>query len=140
MIGTIIVFKYFHSDWTISHVINGNVSGDGGFSCPEGIAFDLSGNVHVTGYDSDSVTVFTPSGQFIRQYDTTHISGPGGIAIDPSGYSLVTNWDNGTLSVFDPNGVFIHSVGGLGDPFDVSVANDGGVWVTEYSKNRLVKY
>ncbi len=46
-----------------------------------GIAFDLSGNVHVTGYYSHSVTVFT-SGQFIRQYGTTHVSTPGGIAID----------------------------------------------------------
>ncbi len=129
--------QVFHSDWTISHVINGCVSGDGGFSEPEGIAFDLSGNVHVTGYDS--VTVFTPNGQFIRQYNTTHIFGPRGIAIDPSGYSLLTNWDNnGTLAVFDPNGVLIHSVRGLNRPWGVSVANDGGVWVADY--NRLVKY
>ncbi len=132
--------QVFHSDWTISHVINGSVSGDGGFDRPEGIAFDLSGNVHVTGCSSNSVTVFTPSGQFIRQYDTTHISGPVGIAIDPSGYSLVANRHiNDTLSVFDPNGVFSHSVGEL-MPFDVSVANDGGVWVADTTNNRLVKY
>ncbi len=130
--------QVFHSDWTISHVINGGVSGDGG--CAEGIAFDLSGNVHITGSDWHSVAVFTPSGQFIRRYDTTHDNGGGGIAIDPSGYSLVTNFNHMTLSVFDPNGVFIHSVGGLDRPFDVSVANDGGVWVADSGNNRLVKY
>ena len=54
-----------NSDWTISHIIDDRVSGDDGhFSYPEGIAFDLFGNVHVTGYGSSSVTVFTPSGQF----------------------------------------------------------------------------
>ena len=41
--------QVFHPDWTISHVIDGTVSGDGSFSSPGGIAFDLSGNVHVSG-------------------------------------------------------------------------------------------
>ncbi len=88
------------------------------------------------------MTVFTPSGQFIRQYDTTHIRYPKGIAIDPSGYSLVGNWGSNydTLSVFDPNGVFIHSVGECYGPRDVSVANDGGVWVTDATNSSLVKY
>ena len=132
--------QVFHSNWTISHVIDGRVSSDGRFSRPKGIAFDLFGNVHVTGWRSSSVTVFTPSGQFIRQYDTTHISHPVSIAIDPSGYSLVADYGNGTLSVFDARGVFIHSVGGLNHPHGVSVANDGGVWVADTGNNRLVKY
>ena len=81
--------QVFHPDWTISHVIDGTVSGDGtcSFSGPKGIAFDLSGNVHVGGNGSSSVTVFTPSGQFVRQYDKTHTNRPTGIAIDSSGYS-----------------------------------------------------
>ena len=133
--------QVFHSNCTISHVIDGRVSGDYRFSRPEGIAFDLFGNVHVTGQGSFSVTVFTPSGQFIRQYDTTHISDPMSIAIDPSGYSLVVNWSKaGILSVLDARGVFIHSVGGLDHPTGVSVANDGGVWVADAVNNRLVKY
>ena len=93
----------------------------------------------MTGWRSSSVTVFTPSGQFIRQYDTTHISRPMGIAIDPSGYSLVVNYNNRTLSVFDARGVFIHSVGGLDGLYGLSVANDG-VWVADTDNHRLVKY
>ena len=46
--------------------------GYGSFSSPEGIAFDLSGNVHVGGFSSSSVTVFTPSGQFVHQYMIKH--------------------------------------------------------------------
>ena len=72
--------QVFHSDWTLSHFIDGKVSGDGSFSFPKGVAFDISGDVHVTGCSSNSVTVFTPSGQFVRKYDQTHLQNPVGIA------------------------------------------------------------
>ena len=130
--------QVFHSDLTASHVIDGDSNLC--LSSPDGIAFDLYGNVHVTGHYPSSVTVFSPSGQFIRQYGTTYISRPSGIAIDPSGYSLVASWGNGTLSMFDARGVFIHLVGGLNRPYGVSVANDGGVWVADTCNDRLIKY
>ena len=132
--------QVFHLDWTISHVIDGNVSGDCRFSFPEGLAFDLSGNVHVSAYGSSSVTVFTPSGQFVRRYDKTHTNSPEGIDIDTSGYSLVNSYSDGTLSIFDPSGRFIHSVGGFNRPFGVSVSPDGSVWVADRDNNRLVKF
>ena len=132
--------QVFHPDWTYSHVIDGNVSGDGRFSCPEVLAFDLSGNVYVGAYGSSSVTIFTPSGQFVCEYDKSHTIKPEGIAIDPSGYSLVNSYSNGTLSIFDPSGRFIHSVGGFSYPFGVSVSPDGSVWVADRDNNRLVKF
>ena len=55
--------QVFHSDWTLSHIIDGKVSGDASFNRPFGLAFDMSGNVHVTGWNCNSVTVFTPCGQ-----------------------------------------------------------------------------
>ena len=128
--------QVFHPDWTYSHVIDGNVSGNSSFSRPEGLAFDLSGNVHVCGYGSSSVTVFTPSGQFVRRYVTNR---PDSVAIDPSGNSLVSS-STGTLSIFDPSGRFIHSVGGFNHPFGVSVSPDGSVWVADRDNNRLVKF
>ncbi len=123
----------FYSDWTISHVING-------FNHPTGIAFDLSSNLHVI--DSRSVSVFTPSGKFIRQYGERHISGyPARITINPSGYSLVTNTSN-TLLVFNTNGVLIHTVvEGFQYPHGVSVSpTDQSVWVADTFIHRLVKY
>ena len=132
--------QVFHSDWTLSHIIDGKVSGDGSFTRPFGVAFDMSGDVHVIGFSSNSVTVFTPSGQFVCKYDQTHLKGPVGIAIDSAGYSLVTNHSPGSLSIYDPGGRFIHSIGGFNQPFGVSVSYDRSVWVGDYVNNRLVKY
>ena len=130
--------QVFHSDWTLSHIIDGKVSGDGNFTNPLVISFDLSGNVHLIGYNA--VTVYSPSGQFVCKYDETQIQNPKGIAIDSAGYSLVTSYSSSTLSIFDPSGKFIRSIGGFKNPFGVSVSPDGSVWVADYSNNRLIKY
>ena len=129
--------QVFHSDWTLSHIIDGKVSN---FTRPFGVAFDISGDVHVTGHNSNSVTVFTPSGQFVRKYDQTHLSNPVGIAIDSAGYSLVMNSSSVSLSIYDPSGRFIHSIGGFKNPRGVSVSPDGSVWVADTGNSRLVKY
>ena len=132
--------QVFHSDWTLSHIIDGKVLGESSFIKPEGISFDLSGNVHLAGCGSNSVTVFTRSGQFVRTYDQSQLITPRGIAIDSAGYSLVVNNNSNSLAVFDPSGTFIHSIGGFSKPFGVSVSPDGSVWVADYGNNRLVKY
>ena len=134
--------QVFHFDWTLSHIIDGKVSGDGSFSSPRGVAFGMSGDVHVTGFVSNSVTVFTPSGQFLRKYDQTHLNGPDGIAIDSAGYSLVMNYGSGSLSIYDPSGRFIHSIARFSWPHGhgVSVSPDGSIWVAGYDYNKLAKY
>ena len=129
--------QVFHSDWTLYHIIDGKVSGDGSFDRPFGVAFDMSGDVHVT---ENSVTVFTPSGQFVRKYDQTNLNGPIGIAIDSAGYSLVANNSSHSLSIYDPSGRFIHSIERFKHPWDVSVSPDGSVWVADAGNSRLVKY
>ena len=132
--------QVFHSDWTLSHIIDRKVSGDGYCNRPQGVAFDISGDVHVTGFGSNSVTVFTPSGQFVRKYDQTHLSNQIGIAIDSAGYSLVVSNRSSSLSIYDPSGNFIHSIKGFNNPWDVSVSPDGSVWVADFGNNRLIKY
>ena len=132
--------QVFNPDWTISHVIDSSsVPDDVRFFNLEALAFDLSGDVHVTSHSS-SVYVFTPTGQFVRHYGGSEISITSGIAIDPSGYSLVTNRSNNTLSVYDPSGGLVHSIGGFKYPYGVSVSPDGSVWVVDTYNDRLVKY
>ena len=126
--------QVFHSDWTLSHIIDGKVLGENSFSKPESICFDLSGNVHLA---SNSVTVFTCSGQFVRTYNQSQLNGPRGIAIDSAGYSLVVNSNPVSLSIFNPSGTFIHLIEGFKKSFGVSVSPDGSVWVADYG---LLKY
>ena len=131
--------QVFNPDWTISHVINSSSVPDSNrFSRPMAIAFDVSGDIHVT--SRSSVIVFTPTGQFVRHYGGPELNVPEGISIDPSGYSLVTSWNNNTLSVYDPSGGLVHSIGVFYHPHGVSVSPDGSVWVADSSNDKLVKY
>ena len=126
--------QVFNPDWTISHVID-NSSVPGRFSYPTAIAFDLLGNVYVAN-DSNAVSVFTPSGQFIQHYGRDGVN-TSSIAIDPSGYSLL--FDRHTLSVYNPSGSLVHTIGGFKRSTGVSISPDGSVWIADSNDNRLVQ-
>ena len=132
--------QVFNVDWTISHIIERpRILEFFNFSS---IAFDLSGNVHVA--NSVSVTVFSDTGLYFRQYGRSDISNSEGIAIDASGNSFVTsrNRDDGRLVVYtNPIGKLVHFIGGYSNPFGVSISpDDQSVWVADTGNNRLIKY
>ena len=119
----------------VCHVIDGSRN-------TEGLAFDLSGNVHVACHSSNSVSVFSPTGDPVRQYGGEYLSEPGDIAIDSSGYSIVLNYGDGqgSLSIFDPTGQLIRSIGEYTNPWSVAISpTDGSIWLSDNNK-RLVKY
>ena len=134
--------QVFHQDETFSHNIDSTVSGNKGFRSPIGLSFDHFGHLHVTCYCSNIsvVAVFTPEGQYIRQYGQSHLNNPYGLAIDSTGNSLVVNYDEKSISIFDPHGNYIHSIGGFKYPVGVTAASNGSVWVADTGNNRLVKY
>ena len=78
----------------------------------------------MTFYDSNIpvVAVFTPEGQYIRQYGQSHLNNPIGIAIDSTGNSLVVNCYGNSIPIFDPHDNYIHSIGRFKYPTGVAVA------------------
>ena len=119
--------QVFNSDWSLSHVIAAEQ-----LKKPEGIAFDLSGNVHVACRESDSVLVFSPAGDFVHEYGQEHLSGPDDVCIDSSNYSFVANYHSGTLSIFNAAGEFVRSVEArFKHTWGVAVSDyDGSIWLT----------
>ena len=134
--------QVFHQDETFSHNIDSTVSSNKGFRYPVGLSFDHFGHLHVTCRCSNIpvVAVFTPEGQYIRQYGQSHLNGPCGIAIDSAGNSLVINRSGNSLSIFDPHGNYIHLIARFKYPIGVAVASNRSVWVADTDNHRLVKY
>ena len=137
--------QVFNPNLTISHVIDSSSIPDGvdWSSYPTSIAFDESehqsaSDVHVT--SSSAISVFTPNGQFVRQYGKLESKTPVGIAIDSSGYSFVTDSVNDNLSVYDSRGRLVHFTRGFNSPDGVSIAPDGSVWIADCKNCRLLKY
>ena len=128
--------QVFHRDETFSHIIDGN----GKLQGPEGLSFDISGNLHVTSYNSHTIIVLTPEGQYIRQYGSPNLLRPAGIAIDPAGYSFVVNSGGNSLTIFDPSGNYVNSIKQFYLPKGVAIAPDESVWVADQYNDRLVKY
>ena len=134
--------QVFHKDATFSHMINDKTSGNEGIpmKCPAGITFDISGLIHVTSTTSNIVTVFSPEGQYIRQYGQSHLSRPHGIAIDSAGQCLVTNYNGKSLAIFNQHGHYIHSIRQFKKPIDVVVSIDSSVWIVDDSTHMLSMY
>ena len=125
--------QVFHADGSFSHSISGGAT----FKTPFDVAFSSEG-VHIAACKSNKVVVISPEGQFVRSYK---VKSPVGVATDPAGFSFVTTHTSlGTLSIFDPHGHLVRTVNGLDNPFGVTVAPDGSVWVADYGSNRLLKY
>ena len=84
----------------------------GVFWGPRAIAFDSQGNVYVTDTGNKRVQVFTPEGQFVRQFGQVgagdgQFEEPVGIAIDPSDNIYVADAWNRRIQKFDSKAAYV---------------------------------
>ena len=107
------------------------------FSNPWGMAFDLAGNLHVVDQANHTVSIFTPEGKYISQYNS---QAPMGIAIDEEGYKFVGESYNSRLSILGPENNLVHTIQGFNQVYGVAMDKDGYVYVCSYSTNQVLKY
>ncbi len=127
-------------------------TGNGQFKNPVNMAFS-GGNVYVNDYGNNRVEEFTTAGAYVSQFGSSgsgngQFLNPYGIASDPSSGNLYVV-DNGHTRVqeFTAAGAFITKFGSSGtgagqfaSPTGVAVNSSGGVYVEDYSANRVEEW
>jgi outer membrane protein assembly factor BamB len=129
-----------------------------GIERPLGAAMSESGDIYVSD-TSHHVTHIAPDGSVERWGGPGSAEGEfafgtfeggtnarGAIAIGPDGLVYVSDADNHRVQVFTAEGEFVHEFGELGSapgqftiPFDLSVDDDGNVYVTDDGAERITK-
>lgn len=109
------------------------------FNRPTDVAFGPDGTVYVSdGYENTRVVRFTPKGGYLDEWGVPG-KGPGqfdlphGIAVDRKGRVYVADRSNLRLQIFDAAGRYLTEWGSdrLGDPYGVTVARDGSIYVID---------
>ncbi len=130
-------------------------SGPGQFHIPHGIAIDRQGIVYVADRENNRLQVFSPTGEFIREW--SDIARPCQVAFDDAGNLYIAElgyragmWPGtsapspdatgGRVSIFSPDGQLLARWGGgenptaAGDffaPHDIRIDSHGDVYVSE---------
>ena len=121
----------------------------GGVGGPWGVAINQMGEVVVTGWGRDCVSVFSPSDGRLQSFGTRgsghgQFYGPRGVAVDGEGNILVIDGGNHRIQKFTAEGQFLAAVGTKGNgplQFDLPTgiafnAVNSKVYVTEWKNCR----
>ena len=109
------------------------------FSKPWGMAFDLAGNLHVVDNSNHTVSIFTPEGKYISQYNG-QMQHPFGIVIDENGYKFIGEYSNNCLSIFGPDNNLVRRIQGFRNVPGVAMDKDGYVYFCSYGTSQVLKY
>jgi sugar lactone lactonase YvrE len=109
------------------------VSFGSGYSGPQDVAIDPSGNVYVTNLSNSTVRKFTSAGTFVSTWGTG-LNQPYDISFDAAGNAYITNYAANTITKTTTGNVsstFIST--GLTNPFGTAVDAAGNVYVANYN-------
>jgi peptidylamidoglycolate lyase len=109
------------------------------FNRPTDVAFGPDGTVYVSdGYNNTRVVRFAADGRYLGEWGrpgarASEFNLPHGIAVDGAGRVYVADRDNYRIQIFDAAGHYLTEWGTdrLGDPYGVSVAKDGSIYVVD---------
>ncbi len=127
-------------------------SGPGEFNLPHSIVVDSAGRVYVADRENGRIQVFSPTGQFLKQWKSMNSARPFAITLTPDNefyvveagakndtpYSraLKVNAEGQILADWSGWG---HYAGQLVCPHDVAVGNDGAIYVGEVCEGMRVQ-
>ncbi len=107
---------------------------------PTDVAINASGHVYVT--DARSIQVFSPAGQFIRNWTTP--GSPRGIAVNSTGHVYVIDDSMNRVYVYNATGDLIRQWGGYGQanglfwtPCGIAINMTGHVYVADTYNHRV---
>ena len=109
------------------------------FNRPTDVAFGPDGTVFISdGYQNTRVIKFSPDGRYLGEWGKAgkgagQFDLPHGIAVDGNGQIYVADRNNYRVQIFDQAGRYLTEWGKelLGDPYGVSVARDGTIYVID---------
>jgi DNA-binding beta-propeller fold protein YncE len=150
------VLKYTTGNGTTAGALVGTLgtgggSFDGQLNGPTGVAVGPDGNVYVGELNNNRISVFAPTGEFLRKFGGPG-SGPGqfnGIRhmeFDAQGRLWVGETGNDRVQVVDAFGGFLgqlgtgsagNAEGQFNDPHGFVVRADGAVWVADRNNHRV---
>jgi sugar lactone lactonase YvrE len=115
-----------------------------GFSYPQGIAIDPSGNAWVADFDASTVVKLSPTGA-ATTYTGGGLNRPFFIAIDGAGDVWTTNYGNNTVSEFNNSGGPLSSsagdtAGGLSAPQGIAINNSGDALVASTGSSSIQRF
>ena len=110
----------------------------------EGVAELSDGNIAVSNYDNNHITVYTPNGELVRKFGSDELKGPDGLAVNNKGLLFVADYGGHKVCVYSEDGEFQHSFGSEGSqpgefnqPEQICIAQDGLVYVSDCWNNRV---
>ena len=151
----------FKTDETFSHHITRNMN------CPRGIATDNMGMLHVTSYNSNTVTVLDSNGFHIKEYGHGDVNQPIGISVTADNFSIVANsgytnnhplgisshnsllgynsyngiqGHSSKVIVYNEKSVLVRTNKDIFQGYGVTCDREGCIFVCDYGNSRVIKY
>lgn len=139
-------------EWGVFGETGEDVSRDGAFYGPRGLALDADGNLYVTDTGNKRVLKYSPQGVLLGAVGGAG-SGPGqfqepvGVTVDAAGLVYVADTWNHRVQVLDSNLVYLrewqvrgwNSVSVLNKPY-IAVDKQGTVWTTDPESHRVLGF
>jgi len=139
-LGNLYVTQYNNS--TVTYYSSGVVyvgALGSGYTNPDGIVFDSSGNAYVVDSGTGDVYEITSGG--VKSTIITGLSTPYGIAIDASNNLYVTNTGSNQIRKYSTAGTLLQTITtSVSSPTDVRVDPSGNIYSLNAGTNNVTKY